>query len=89
MKLTPEEEAMIRKMRNDKVDTSTVKLAKDWADVEKVQAFDKLHKMAMETYNHAKLYGCGGHDADHYIYEEVMKLCLGKDVFATYNQFVL
>ncbi len=58
-------------------------------DDTKILAFDKLYKMALEHYIEVAENGEGGErDDPHYIYEECMKRCLGKDIFKHYNKLV-
>lgn len=62
------------------------KAASSYTLEEKAKAFDQLHAMAMDAYEYVKEYHRGQKDGDHFIYEEVMKLCLGNHVFNAYNK---
>lgn len=63
----------------------------DATGTEKILAFDALREMLIQNLVHATRSGIRGNgfredkDHDHYVYEEAMKLCLGKDIFVGYN----
>jgi len=87
MRLTPEESAVIRKMREEKLTGPRAWQPKaDHTDAEKIAAFDKLRQAALEDLEKAKQEGYRDDDAEHYIYEDVMKLTLGQDVFEILNK---
>ncbi len=59
-------------------------------DAAKIKAFDRLYKMSFDHYATVAEDGIGSdEDASHEIYEEVMKRCLGKDIFKHYNRLDL
>lgn len=53
---------------------------------EKIEAFDMLYKVALDHYNEVLESGRSDDDDVHYIFEDVMTLFLGKDVFKSYNK---
>ena len=84
MKLTPEEEAIIRKMREGQLPTFAPKA---YTDAEKIAAFDKLYAMAISNLEFAKNEGRPKHDIKQWMFEAVMGL-LGIGVWEVYNKAV-
>ncbi len=86
MRLTDEEEALIKKLRADKI-TWKPKAIADYTAKEIREIFAELHALALEEYNRAKEAGYGNDNFDNWCSEAVLKL-LGDDVFDTYNEFL-
>jgi len=89
MKLSFAEEQLILKYRKEQ----ELKVVKEWqpkdaADIpaqEKCEAFDRLHKMALDHFNLVAQEGYQDNDDKQWMYEAVM-LLLGKDVFNIMNK---
>ena len=62
-----------------------LKSLNEYTEAQKVAAFNRVYKMCIEHLSRAEKYG---YDKcmEHYIYEEVMLTCCGRDVFEHLNK---
>lgn len=87
MKLTEEEQELIKKLRAEKAKELPIKALDSYFASEKIAAFERLYAMALDNLNHAQAHGGEKKDFEHWCFEAVMDL-LGPNVWKVYNGFV-
>lgn len=80
MRLTPEEQEVITKMRAEKARTEyKLRPLEEISSEDKSLAFDRLHHFALRIWNDTKKERYLDEDSRHYAFEEVMQLLTTMD----------
>lgn len=66
-------------------DPSCLKKLSDYTDEEKCEKFDELYRMAREDFAHVREHGYAPKDSKHWMFEAVMELLSGAEMWDAYN----